>query len=111
MAHNRIVDNMRRKRIAGEVHEAIASDPVGASETSNQDSSAIAEQNQQGQQVRRALESLPNDQRDVINLSYYEGNSQAEISQRLQIPLGTLKSRMRLAMTKSRSELRSGGGN
>ena len=111
VAHNRIVDTLRRRRKAVEAHEAIARDPVAVSEIAHEDTAAIAEQNQEAQQVRRALETLPDDQREVINLSYYEGYTQSEISHRLQVPLGTVKSRMRLAMDKLRGELRPSGGN
>ena len=111
VAHNRIIDALRRRRRSGEAHEAIARDPVAVSETAHEDTAAIAEQNEEAQQVRRALETLPDDQREVINLSYYEGYSQSEISQRIQVPLGTVKSRMRLAMDKLRGELRPSGGN
>ena len=111
VAHNRIIDALRRRRRSSEAHEAIARDPVAVSETAHEDTAAIAEQNEEAQQVRRALETLPDDQREVINLSYYEGYSQSEISQRIQVPLGTVKSRMRLAMDKLRGELRPSGGN
>ena len=111
VAHNRIVDTLRRRRRAGEAHEAIARDPVAVSGIAPEDTAAIAEHNEEAREVRRALETLPDDQREVVNLSYYEGFSQSEISQRLQVPLGTVKSRMRLAMNKLRSELRPSGGN
>ena len=111
VAHNRIVDTLRRRRSAGEAQEAIIRDPTAASGVAPEDTAAIAEQNEEGRQVRQALETLPDDQREVITLSYYEGYSQSEISQRLQVPLGTVKSRMRLAMNKLRIELRTSGGN
>ena len=111
VAHNQIVDTLRRRRRAGEAHEAIARDPAAASEVAREDTAAIVEQNEEAQQVRRALDTLPDDQQEVINLSYYQGYSQSEISQRLQVPLGTVKSRMRLAMAKLRSELRPVGSN
>ena len=111
MAHNQIVDTLRRKRRSGEAHEAIARDPAAVSEVAREDTAAIAEQNEEAEQVRRALGTLSDDQREVISLSYYQGYSQYEISQRLQVPLGTVKTRMRLAMAKLRSELRPVDGN
>ncbi|MEV6282772.1 sigma-70 family RNA polymerase sigma factor [Kribbella sp. NPDC051770] len=44
-------------------------------------------------QVRRALDELPADERDVLRLAYHEGMSQSEVAQRLGIALGTVKSR------------------
>ena len=110
VAHNQIVDTLRRRRRAGEAHEAIARDPVAVSEVAQENTAAIAEQNEETRQVRQALETLPPDQREVIVLSYYQGYSQSEIAERVQIPLGTVKGRMRLAMVRLREQLRSSGG-
>lgn len=50
--------------------------------------------------VRSVLATLPPDQSEVVTLSYVEGLSHSEIAERLQLPLGTVKSRMRLAYQK-----------
>lgn len=50
--------------------------------------------------VRAVLATLPPDQSEVILLSYVEGLSHSEIAERLNLPLGTVKSRMRLAYQK-----------
>ena len=52
--------------------------------------------------VQRALAELPPDQYEVVSLSYVEGLSHSEIAERLGLPLGTVKSRMRLAYHKIR---------
>jgi RNA polymerase sigma-70 factor (ECF subfamily) len=52
--------------------------------------------------VRVALEQLPPDQADVVRLSYFEDRPHVEIAAALSIPLGTVKSRIRLAMTRLR---------
>ncbi|WP_433017866.1 RNA polymerase sigma factor [Kribbella sp. CA-294648] len=44
-------------------------------------------------QVREGLDQLTPDEREVLRLAYYEGQSQTEIADRLQLPLGTVKSR------------------
>ncbi len=59
--------------------------------------------------VRTALQSLPPDQAEVLRLAYYEDNSQSEIAAALALPLGTVKSRMRLAFQKLRLELGQSG--
>ena len=55
--------------------------------------------------VRSALASLPSDQRDVVVLAFYGGLTQTEIAARTGAPLGTVKSRARLAMDKLRDTL------
>jgi RNA polymerase sigma-70 factor (ECF subfamily) len=50
--------------------------------------------------VRAVLQTLPPDQSEVVMLSYVEGLSHSEIAERLGLPLGTVKSRMRLAYQK-----------
>ena len=54
------------------------------------------------QDVTQALDSLPPDQRAVIDLAYFAGLTQSEIATRLGLPLGTVKSRLRLGMEKLR---------
>jgi RNA polymerase sigma-70 factor (ECF subfamily) len=55
--------------------------------------------------VRAAVRSLPDEQREALDLAFWGGLSQSEISARTGAPLGTVKSRVRLAMAKLRDEL------
>lgn len=55
--------------------------------------------------VATALAALPPEQREALELGYYGGLSQSEIAERTGQPLGTVKTRMRLAMQKLRSQL------
>lgn len=57
--------------------------------------------------VRRALDELPPNQRIALELAYFEGLSQTEISEKLSEPLGTIKTRMQLGMRKMRESLQS----
>lgn len=50
--------------------------------------------------VRAAVAALPPEQREAIELAYFQGLSQSEIAERLQTPLGTVKGRMRLGLKK-----------
>lgn len=55
--------------------------------------------------IRQAVAALPPEQAEVIGLSFYEDTPHGEIAQRLRIPLGTVKSRLRLAMKRIRAHL------
>ena len=55
--------------------------------------------------VRKALFTLPEEQRETLQLAYFNGLSQAEIADRMGQPLGTVKTRTRLAMEKMRAQL------
>jgi RNA polymerase sigma-70 factor (ECF subfamily) len=56
-------------------------------------------------QIHRALSELPDEQRRTIELAYYAGYSQSEISSLMSVPLGTVKGRTRMALRKLRSSL------
>ncbi len=56
-----------------------------------------------GSQVRQALESLPDVQRETLRLAYLEGMSHAEIAARMAEPLGTIKGRVRLGLARLRT--------
>lgn len=60
----------------------------------------------QSVRVRSALAELPREQQQVMVMSYFGGYSQSEISDELSLPLGTVKTRMRLAMQKLRNLLK-----
>ncbi|MED5550262.1 MAG: sigma-70 family RNA polymerase sigma factor [Pseudomonadota bacterium] len=65
----------------------------------------LYERAEAGQSVAGALSGLPDDQRLVLELAFTEGLSHSEIAERLGLPLGTVKSRVRLAMNKMRQGL------
>jgi len=71
------------------------------------DPEQIAASEADGRLVRKALESLPPDQRMLVDLAYYEGLTQSEIAERTGVPLGTVKTRVRAAMATLRSALAS----
>ena len=60
---------------------------------------------ERGEHIRQALTTLSEKERQVIEIAYYEGLSQSEIAQRLNVPLGTVKSRSRQALRKLRHTL------
>jgi RNA polymerase sigma-70 factor (ECF subfamily) len=69
------------------------------------DFTEVVASNVDGGAIRGALDGLPGDQRQVIDMAYYQGLTHIEISERLSLPLGTVKSRMRLALEKLKGSL------
>ncbi|NEO97259.1 MAG: sigma-70 family RNA polymerase sigma factor [Symploca sp. SIO2E9] len=61
---------------------------------------------ERAKQVKEALQKLSTKQRQVLELSYYEGLSHSEVSQRLNLPLGTVKTHSRRGLLKLRQTLR-----
>lgn len=105
IAHNRAVDHLRRMRregksvpLEGPEVERATLDPMDPA----QESALLADR----QVVRRSVDQLPPQQREVLVLAYYHGLTQVEIANQLGAPLGTIKTRMRLGLLKLRDILR-----
>ena len=97
IVHNRGVDQLRstasRRR---------TQDKVEANAPKAQPSEAFAEtwRNSQRDQVREALNTLPGEQLKILELAYFSGYTHVEIASLLDLPLGTVKGRMRLGLKK-----------
>ena len=81
--------------------DALATEPMRAVEMAPDK----VERHLDGARVRALLETLPPGQREVLELGYFEGLSFSEIAEALQIPIGTVKSRVSAAMVKLREDL------
>lgn len=104
VAHHRAVDELRTRR--HEVYSLRDGDPPPRELID--DGSDLADAawiREQRVAVRSALATLPGPQRQAIELAYFAGLTQREIADRLGEPLGTIKTRVRLAMQKLRTVL------
>jgi len=99
IARNRAIDRLRAGRTRA---KAIVGAPPAASAESPEVSALQAERRFA---VSRALESLPAEQRDLIETAYFMGLSQSELAARFQLPLGTVKTRIRSGMRTLRDAL------
>lgn len=69
------------------------------------DAPALISRDQNAVLVGRAIAALPGEQRDVLKMAFFEEKPHREIAEELDIPLGTVKSRIRLALKRMRDEL------
>lgn len=100
IARNLRTDRFRRERRP----EPDPNDPAFVPDPPTAPDDALALANQAGR-VARAVETLPEAQRAALVLSFYEDEPHSAIASRLRIPLGTVKSRLRLALARLRSIL------
>lgn len=102
VAHHRAVDRLRRRRLELRYRtDYRVAEPVQAPATPEEQLVAQA----RDEAVVRALRTLPEPQRLAVQLAYLHGMTQTEIAAALGEPLGTVKTRLRLAMQKLRTSL------
>lgn len=97
VARNLRIDALRRENSA--MAYALSVREPEANEKTPEKESLLAER---ARRIRAAVRNLPVEQLDVIRLSFFEDKPHAEIAEQLSLPLGTVKSRVRLAMTRLR---------
>jgi RNA polymerase sigma-70 factor, ECF subfamily len=97
-----IVHNQGIDQIRSSASRRRTQDKVEASAPRFQPSEAFAQswRNAQREQVRDALKTLPQEQLKVLELAYFSGYTHVEIAELLDLPLGTVKGRMRLGLKK-----------
>jgi RNA polymerase sigma-70 factor (ECF subfamily) len=107
IVRNRAIDALRSK--AGKAPKlTFDDDAILESQAAEELTETEAMRLETATEVRGALEQLPGDQSKVIELAYFGGFSQSEIAAMLNVPLGTVKGRMRLGLEKIRGQLAEG---
>lgn len=101
IAHHRAIDELRR-RYRGRMRVSETIDDHPNIESPQPLPADLAVASSENALVRAAMEELPEPQRAVLELSYFGGFTQVEISEMLAQPLGTVKTRMRLGLKKLR---------
>lgn len=102
IAHRKAVDRVRsveRSTARDQRHHEL--EP----QRSDDEVSELVVARDESRRVHDALEQLPENQRTVVRLAYFEGRSQREVAEHLQIPLGTAKTRIRDALKRLRTHL------
>lgn len=103
IVHNGAVDLLRRERSRGagrHVDEALAH-PLAADDAIHVE----VERAEAARSVREALATLPESQQRSIELAYFGGLSHVEIAHAIDVPIGTVKSRLRLGLAKLRDQV------
>jgi RNA polymerase sigma-70 factor (ECF subfamily) len=101
IVHHKAVDLLRRSKglsdLGLEALDIFASD--------RPDPVEMATLSEERETVRTALRSLPGSQRDVLEMTYFGGLTAGEVARRMSLPVGTVKSRLRLALNRMRRQL------
>ena len=101
----RIARNIRIDVLRKQKHFFDTDFDLESIEDEQEDAEYKINQEQKKQRVALALTDLPRDQAQIIRMSFYDGLSHSEIAKNLKIPLGTVKSRIRLAFARLRDSV------
>lgn len=105
LTHHRAVDAVRREERLRARNQKAMNLEAKHGEDVAEDVVESAWLGQRSKEVRAALAELPEEQRQVLEMAYFGGNTQAQIADSLEIPLGTVKTRTLAAMKKLRRAL------
>lgn len=106
IARSRAIDRLRSRGVVERTHTAAGQEAARAEPHTSPDGLENVFIQQRHERVRREMENLPAEQRQVLEMAFYEGLSQSEIAAKTGLPLGTVKTRTLLAMRKLRNALR-----
>jgi RNA polymerase sigma-70 factor (ECF subfamily) len=104
IARNKRIDRLRRERRPAMSEEEYAA-ALGAADGVPERGDEAAERSQAESRLARSLDSLPEDQAAVVKMAFYEDKSHSAIAAELRLPLGTVKSRIRLALARLRGSI------
>ena len=108
IARNKAIDCVRSKRMRATNAEVVIDESVALPASGKEvNPEEVMISGQVKDLVKQALNLLPPEQRKLIELAYYEGYSQSELAAALSLPLGTVKSRVRLGMLALHKQLSS----
>jgi RNA polymerase sigma-70 factor (ECF subfamily) len=103
IVHHRAVDRLRQGAASRRRQEAL--EQVAMIEPAAPDAAEVALARVEATEVQSALAHVPGEQLEVLRLAYYGGYTHHEIAGMLSLPLGTVKSRMRLGLERVRRNI------
>ena len=110
LARRRAIDRVRRKQAYSRAEERLRESTLVAAEAMHPSTDSEAMNGDTAEIFQRILTTLPPKQREAVQLAYYSGLSQRDIARRTGIPLGTIKTRLELAIRKLRAAILAMGG-
>ena len=105
LTRSRSIDRLRSKRSQSQFFQNVGKMKDLLNKHNSLDSIENISNSERAIQVKKALELLSSNQRQILELSYYEGLSQSEIAKRLNLPLGTVKTHSRRGLIKLKKNL------
>jgi len=105
LTRNKAIDRLRATTRRTQLKEAVQRESEGRDQFDDRSSFETVATEEAAKLVRSSIHALSEDQRQVIELAFYSSLSQSEIAEHLDLPLGTIKSRMRRGMLKLRELL------
>jgi RNA polymerase sigma-70 factor, ECF subfamily len=105
IARNRAIDRLRSRQVRAHVAESYEAPQVAADPTPAANPELVARTAEHRRAIVAALDQLPAEQRSLIDAAYFEGYTQSELAERFNLPLGTVKTRIRTAMQELRRTL------
>jgi len=106
IARHHAIDVLRRRAVRPDQYALSLDEITPGIPLPAQDPGELAEHSLRRERVRAAIAKLPADQRQALKLAYFGGYTQTQIAEALKQPLGTIKTRIKLAMQKLRDFLR-----
>ena len=104
ITRSRAIDRLRSRQVKDRTLQGLQQEKRQLHTSPEGPSSVLLDQRRQ--RLRREMQKLPDEQRRVLELAFFEGMTQSEIAASTGIPLGTVKTRTLLAMKKLRNALR-----
>lgn len=101
----RIARNLRIDAFRRENHPELDQKDPSLLPAEERPADITVEQKQSEQQLRKAIDELPQEQMELLHLSFFQDMAHGAIAEKLGLPLGTVKSRLRLALGKLRKKI------
>jgi RNA polymerase sigma-70 factor (ECF subfamily) len=106
MTRNRAIDVLRRDVVRLNVQRRIWAEMTSLPKTIDRNPETAVDLHMRKERIQIAIKQLSEEQRDVLALAYFQGYTQSEIAQLRNLPLGTVKTRIRSGIQKLRQLLR-----